>query len=456
MKPPVSSNKRANSASIGGDSPTRGGWKSRWFGLAAVLVLTGLVYLPGVYGPVLLDDAANITNNPRVHTANWSIASLPTALDAAPNGNGSRALSYLSFALNYQFASDPIRAIKLTNILLHLLAGILIYSLSCRLLVFWLDTRRVTGVALAAAALWMLNPLNVSTVLYAVQRMSQLSAIFTLAGCVYYLRWRARQQREGPAHLEGMVWLASLGAAAYLCKENGALLPAYLLVIELTTLRFAFARDKAWMANWLRAYLGLPVLLLAAVLLWLLFFPLQDVEAMRGFTVMQRLLTETRVLWMYLGWNLYLPYPTQVFFYDNYRLSTSLIAPWSTLSAVLAWLAVILLITRLWRRNTLIPGVFAIAWFLIGQSMESTSIPLELVFEHRNYMPSLGPILGLAAAGTALLHYGIRSELIRATLFLAFLVVVPAALLASRVADWADANRMAKSLVSNNPSSARS
>ncbi len=41
--------------------------------------------------------------------------------------------------------------------------------------------------------------------------------------------------------------------------------------------------------------------------------------------------------------------------------------------------------------------LLAVLFFLVGHSMESTLIPLEMVYEHRNYLPGMLVCLALAA-----------------------------------------------------------
>ena len=46
---------------------------------------------------------------------------------------------------------------------------------------------------------------------------------------------------------------------------------------------------------------------------------------------------------------------------------------------------------------------FGLAWFLLGHSLESTFIPLEIAHEHRNYLPALGLLFSLGVIGSKLL-----------------------------------------------------
>jgi protein O-mannosyl-transferase len=107
----------------------------------------------------------------------------------------------------------------------------------------------------------------------------------------------------------------------------------------------------------------------------------------RPWTVGQRLLTEPRVLCDYLQ-QLWIPRASGAsLFNDGYLASTSLVHPWQTLPAIAAIAALLALGFRLRRKHPIL--AFAILFYFAGQLLESTLIPLELYFEHRNYLPAL-------------------------------------------------------------------
>ena len=115
---------------------------------------------------------------------------------------------------------------------------------------------------------------------------------------------------------------------------------------------------------------------------------------LRSFTLFERLLTEGRVLWFYLGLIVFPQLEHLGLYHDDIAISTGLFTPWTTLPALvgLAWLAFLS-----WWTRTRAPLVsFGIAWFLIGHAMESTVLPLEIAHEHRNYLPLLGILLAAA------------------------------------------------------------
>ncbi|GAB3793470.1 hypothetical protein GCM10028797_35560 [Dyella agri] len=368
--------------------------------LPALALLCVLAYLAGLTGGFQFDDYPNIVNNSALlaigHTSSdWLAIALSSDTTALR-----RPLSMLSFGLNVAwFGMSPL-AFKLVNLLIHLLNVALVYAIGRRLAVHLLGSSSrhpgitARNIALLAAGLWLLHPLNVSGVLYVVQRMNELSALFTLAGLFSYTSGRERMLRDGRGLGFALGGLIGFGLLAVFSKENGVLVVAYALVIEATCYRFATPRHDQ--STGLKAFFCLSVALpIALFLAYLAQHPhwLPNSYAVRDFTLYQRLLSEARILCDYLLW-IFVPIPAWMgLFHDDIATSTGLFSPWTTLLSIVFLIALIAVAWK-WRRSS--PGLaFAVAWFLIGQSMESTILPLELVFEHRNYLPMAGLLLGV-------------------------------------------------------------
>ena len=373
------------------------------FPACLLLVLVGASYWPGLHGNFLFDDFANLPalgeSGPITHWPTfWRFI---TSGHADPVG---RPLAIFSFMLDaHNWPADPFR-FKLTNLLLHLCNGALLMSLLRRLgraisqqlpasigvdatdkLAWQIDLAAVIG-----AALWLLHPLFVSTVLYVIQREAMLPATFTLIGLLLWLRGRDAFAQGRAA--TGIIWtVLGLGGCtllATLCKANGILLPALALIVEYAVLRqtppvYSSAHKKAlWLLAWL------PTVVIASYLLWEGWQGLAyGISSVRPWTLGQRLLTEPRVLLDYL-WLLWVPRPfTAGLFNDQFSASTSL---WSPVTTVPSILAVVALIFGGWLIRKRSPSVaVAILFYFVGQSLESSTIPLELYFEHRNYLPAM-------------------------------------------------------------------
>jgi len=360
--------------------------------MTAVLVLSWFVYRPALSGTFLLDDFPNLGDLEIVDDAK-SARDFVLSGSAGPLG---RPLALASFAVQSTSWDSGAKPFLRINILIHLLNGLLLY-LFIRQLARELCTRQsdIEFVALATAAIWLLMPLLASSTLLVVQRMTTLSATFMLAGLNGYLFCR-RSIGSSPNAALGCMSAALVIATllAVLTKENGALLPVLVLAMEVTLLtpppRLPKFRWRAWSAVFLLA----PTLLILVFLISQVSYS-DNMVLRRDFTAWERLLTESRILWDY-ALNAFVPRPAHFGpFHDTYPITRSLLEP-TTLAAAVSWL---LLISGafIWRRRYPV-AAFAVLWFVAGHLLESTTYPLELYFEHRNYLPIIGPVFALTYA----------------------------------------------------------
>ncbi|GAP65022.1 hypothetical protein MBSD_n0310 [Mizugakiibacter sediminis] len=367
-----------------------------WIFPAACLVLlvaAAWCYRPGLSGGFLFDDYANLPALGAQGPID-NAAAFWRYVTSGVNDPVGRPLALLSFLVDARdWPADPAPFLR-TNVLLHLLNGVLLALLLRRLgrLAGHAPARADLAAALGAA-LWLLHPLFVSTTLYIVQREAILPATTTLLGLLAWLYGRERLQR-GHA-FTGAIWVGlGLGGCTLLgvlAKANGALLPLYALLIEgvllAPTQPMAAAGRRTYRAC-MACLAVLPSVLLAAYLAWAgVQGIVHGIGDHRPWTLGQRLITEPRILIDYLGL-LWLPRPfTSGLFNDQYHASTGLLSPPITLLALLAVAALLALAWRLRRRQPTL--ALAIAFFFAGHLVESTTIALELYFEHRNYVPSL-------------------------------------------------------------------
>jgi tetratricopeptide (TPR) repeat protein len=362
-----------------------------WIGFAALLAFAWSCYQPAISGPFQLDDDFNLRGLSTIEDTRTAIEFIFSGI-AGPTG---RPIALASFALQAEQWEQGASAFLRVNILIHLvnaaLLAMCLYQLSLLRNVCRYNSAII---AAATASLWVLMPLLSTASLLVVQRMTTLSATFMMLGLYGYLLARGTIHDRPMRALLGMS--ASLMAGtllATLSKESGMLLPVFVLVLEATILnRPVRIRTRVWRA-WQLIFLVSPLVLLLLYLATWLHYP-DDLLARRDFNAWERLLTETRVLWIYLSKAL-LAIPDKIGIYQYPpTVSRSLLDP-ATLLASLAWIT-LLLASIAWRRRY---PLFAIAvlWYLAGHLIESTVVGLELYFEHRNYMPIIGPLFGLCS-----------------------------------------------------------
>lgn len=364
-----------------------------------VFAATLLAYAPGLSGGFMFDDYASIIRNPDLRIDTLDIAQLKQAALSSHTGPLKRPVSLLSFALNYYAtALDPFY-FKLTNVIIHLLNGLGLACLTYLILLALkrlspteLSTSRIAAITLAVTAAWLLHPLNLTAVLYIVQRMTSLAALFVIWGLVLYALGRLRMQAGSGGPLLVVAGLVPFTVLAVFSKENGVLLPVYAFLMELALFRFRRSdgtRDRRILGIFF-VTLALPVL---AAMLFLLSHPnfILHGYATRTFTLPERLLTEPRVLFFYLRM-IFLPENSALgLFHDDFALSHGWLSPVTTLPAAIGLVTLLTAGIILLKRHPL--AGLGILWFFASHAIESTIFPLELVHEHRNYLAIYGPLL---------------------------------------------------------------
>ena len=486
--------------------------------LLAALVLTAAIYWPGLSGGFLFDDYPNIIDNQGVQPKHAGIATLVNAALSSPSSEFKRPLASLSFALNYLASGlDPFW-MKLTNLVIHLLNGLAVFLLARVLLRCDVqepfaaissksailaqqekdDTKADSPekntlrdikfhagiVSVLIAAGWMLLPINLTSVLYVVQRMESIANLFVLLGLLGYVTGRlnmlATQRaanasgQRGKEHYWGFsLCVSSLifgTAIGVLAKETAVMLPLYAVLIEWLIFDFRntnIGRD--------RRIIGLFLLLLAAPLVlglvWLLPGVLnQAAWDTRDFTLGTRLLSESRIVSSYASWTL-LPTPDPLSFYhDNFVISTGFLKPWTTLLGIVFIAFLVALIWWARRRQRLV--ALGLALFLGCQLLTGTILPLELVYEHRNYFASFGLLLavipllaaqgprvkanniGMSHSGSSAINVGLPMPLARYVLF-ACLMLRWTTLTYLTSCAWGNPLRLAQELATRAPDSPR-
>jgi len=354
--------------------------------VVTTIAVTAWVYAPGLQGSFVFDDFANLpalgSQGPIVDGS--SLLRYLTSGKADPTG---RTLSMASFLIEARdWPADPF-PFKRDNLLLHLLNGALLALLLLRLGIAMgvapLQARFAAGFGAAA---WMLHPLFVSTVLYVVQREAMLPATFTLLALLTWLHGRGAAVRTGRPPLVTYLCVYLLTAAATLSKANGLLIP--LLVVSIETAIPLEGLEDARARRWTYLTFGPPAVLVIAGIAWTALANLGAPPIpLRGWSISQRLLTEPAILLDYLARLTLVAPPSSSLFHDDYAVATSVFAPWYTMPSMAVCTGLILG-AFIYRRRYPVAGA-AVLFFFGGHAMESSALPLELYFEHRNYLPAM-------------------------------------------------------------------
>jgi tetratricopeptide (TPR) repeat protein len=366
--------------------------------ICLVLVAVSLaLYLPTLDYSYALDDRDNITENEHIQITALTPGQLHSA--ATESLADRRPVANVTFALNYLIGGLDVRGFRLVNIAIHSATGILVYILA--FLTFQTvcrnrkdDTEAVlqSGVkasligAAAAALIWTAHPLQTQSVIYIVQRMTSLATLFYLSALCLYIAGRSRTLPRLPCYVAAAAsWILALGS-----KEIAVMLPITIVLYE-----WFFYRDlkSGWFAKSLKFWV--PALIATAVIYWI-WMPSITLDYLlkpgrRDFSMIERQFIEFRVVVFYITLIL-LPLPSRMNLDHHFTVSTALWSPPSTLICFLSLAAVVMLAIVGARRHRLLS--FCGIWFLLHLALESSIINLELAFEHRLYLPSVGFVIG--------------------------------------------------------------
>lgn len=386
-----------------------GNISARW-GLLLCCVMVLVCYSNTFEASWHMDDFPNIVTNRRLKPETLSIDTLSQAFSARPTATPLdkeiwRPLPCLSFALNHYWGGDDVTGYHVVNLMIHLITTIFLF-LAVRLLLqtplfkHRLLPWEIHFTALLATLFWALNPVQIQAVTYIVQRMAAMAGMFTIVGLYAYLQGRLHVGRTR------WWWYAATVLAfgsAMMSKENAVLFPLSTMLIEWVFFTSPQSRQRVMSILSGRRFIAAAILVFIAAAIFLLQMGLPinwSLYETRPFTMWQRLISEPRVLIFYLSL-LFYPTPWRLSIEHPINHSLNLLTPWTTIPSILAVLGLVALGFFLVRKRPLIS--FAILFFFTNHMVESTILPLELVFEHRNYIPSFFIFLPIAFLVTQLL-----------------------------------------------------
>jgi hypothetical protein len=358
---------------------------------ACLTLLSFLLYQSGLKAPCYYDDFSNITKK----------SDLTNMAKSLKNIFISRGVAFFTFAVDYHFSGFSVFHFRLTNITIHALTGGLVYLLFRR---FYAD-RYWPGII--AALIFVAHPVQTQAVTYIVQRMTSLSAFFEIACILCYIDARKHLKNNGrvnsPAHL--LRYLASiiLALLAGLSKENAASVVGLLLAVDFLIVE----KGKRFHLSQLLS--ALPFFLLPILLYYLQYIDQasalhktrykvffeggvgsnepQPIFIKPGTVRDQYLFTEFIVVWYYI--KLFFLPVSQTLDY-GYPLVTKL---WN-FKSLMGLTAIVATLAASWKIHRKSPLIsLGILWYFIAISIESSVFPLDTIYEHRLYLPSIGIIL---------------------------------------------------------------
>jgi hypothetical protein len=347
-----------------------------------------LIYWQGLYGPFLLDDLQSI-EPAQLNAFTWQqFIEVSFQNDSGPLG---RPVSIASFALNhYFFGLDPFYY-KLINLIIHVCCGLAIGFLGYLITLFVPKAKRYAKwIGFFTAALWLIHPLQVSTVLYPVQRMTQLCHLFILLGLNTYFCGRIKQITHKPhSSLILILSYAIFFPLALLSKETGILFPWYVFIAELFILKFYGTQKQNRYLKWFHFTFCLALLIGALFYYFYHFDTYLALFADKKITLGDRVLTQLNVVVFYLKLIIIPQLADMGLYHDDFQIVRAINLQTALSALLLAGLALTIFFTR--KRAPIV--AFGLAWFFVSHAIESTILPLEMVFEHRNYLASFGLLL---------------------------------------------------------------
>lgn len=357
--------------------------KSVCIALLVLLVATIIAYWPSLSVPFYLDDRDSIVTN--------TVIQAPTLEPLLASDLSKRFVGYLTVWANYHINElDPF-GYHVVNIVIHLFNALLVYWLANILLNYFVKPeqlhentlKRHRFWAFAIAAVWALHPLNSQPVIYVIQRLASIVAIFSIFTVILYIKLRQADTLNKAVTFGALLLVCAV--AGFHAKQNYVGIFVFIYVWELYTCHRNLRRQ--WLV--LSAFSIVLVLLIAPFIgeFW---------QALDKFTRdanadsrSEYFYTQMLVLWDY--WlRFFYPFSPQL------EIQVELKRTFEPVVA-LALTGHILLMISAYRFRVKVPLVFiGVALFYTSHLVESFIIPIkDLAFEHRTYISNIGSVIAL-------------------------------------------------------------
>jgi len=419
------------------------------------LFLLFLILCLGIYSntlevPFYFDDVPRISDNPDIRMTKMTFNKVRNAAFGEHSASN-RPFGNITFALNYYFHKYDLKGYHVVNIIIHTLTGIFLYLFIKTTLSVATPRSPKPSIpesldpsfpAFFAALVWLAHPVHTQSVTYIVQRFNSMAAMFYVLSFWLYVKGRIRMRQHATQNPQSkaafspksrksaisflfsasslyfsgsvMAWIIALGS-----KQTAATLPFFIFLYE-----WYFFQDlsRDWLKCQLKYCFGIIILFGLICLIYTGLNPLKKIVssasyARNNFIFTERVLTQPRVVIYYLSL-LFYPHPSRLNLDYDFPLSHSLIDPVTTLLSLLTIIGIVGLAVYAARRERLIS--FCILWYFGNLVIESSVIPLAIIFEHRTYLPSMLICLLVVALGHRLIKFkwlGITFMLVVVTVF---------------------------------------
>ncbi len=362
-------------------------YRSHFLPLFLLFFLLLVAYFNSFSGAWVFDDYPNIVENEFVHLKSLDKNSILKTFYGIDGNKIIRPLSYLSFGLNYYIHGLDVFGYHLVNFIIHCVTTLFLYFFIFNVLHLPIlkekYSTRAGSIALLSATLWAIHPIQVTSVTVIVQRMASMAGMFFIMSLFFYLKGRTK-----PAKIEKLAWFSLCfisGLLSAASKENAVMLPIIFYFFDVLLIQGVSL--KKLKRHLMLAFFPAAIFI---VLAFLLSNPLSLIlnldYSSRDFTLSERLLTQPRILLFYLSLLIY-PIAERFTLLYDISLSTSLWTPWTTFPAIIFWILWTGAGVYLAQKRPLFS--FCLLFFIINHLIESSFIPLELIYEHRNYIPSM-------------------------------------------------------------------
>ncbi len=345
-----------------------------WLLLGALVVLGIVAYWNSFGVPFVFDDLLTVQRNTGVRFGEFSW-----------NPLAGRALLFVTFTLNFLWTGQEVWSYHLVNLLLHLANVVLLFFVGEHILSrATADSRHSRLLAFVAAGFFLLHPVQTESVTYISSRSELLSLMFYLVGFLLFIKWPERKVGFLLSLLVAVPFLLALSS-----KETAISLPAVMFVYDFLFLSGATFRPMLSRWRFYLTYLvgGISVAYyIGTVTLRGSIGPTQ-VGHLSSF---HYFLTELRVIVRYV----YLTFvPVGLNLAYDFRPSSSPLEIKVVVSFL--FLSAIVILGWLLRKSQPVFS-FAIFWFFLTLAPTSSFIPiLDVIFEHRMYLPLAGVCIAI-------------------------------------------------------------